>query len=117
MYFPYFMAYMTAGFTLSLVVFLWALRNGQFSDQQRARYLPLDDQTDLAPAPVSRMNRLEGYALPGSRDYRGRSGLFSAASPLNGSGEPVMGGYAGTVPISGIQGEFSRGNQINSQRG
>jgi len=65
MYFPYFMAYMTAGFTLSLVVFLWALRNGQFSDQQRARYLPLDDQTDLAPAPVSRMNRLEGYALLG----------------------------------------------------
>jgi cbb3-type cytochrome oxidase maturation protein len=63
MYFPYFMAYMTAGFVISLVVFLWALRNGQFSDQQRARYLPLDEEVDRGPAKVSRMNRLEAYAL------------------------------------------------------
>ncbi len=63
MYFPYFMAYMTAGFAISLVVFLWALRNGQFSDQQRARYLPLDEEVDRGPAKVSRMNRLEAYAL------------------------------------------------------
>jgi cbb3-type cytochrome oxidase maturation protein len=27
--------------------FLWALRNGQFSDQQRARYLPLRDMLPL----------------------------------------------------------------------
>jgi cbb3-type cytochrome oxidase maturation protein len=65
MYFPYFMAYMTAGFVVSLVVFLWAFRNGQFSDQQRARYLPLGDDTDRGPARVSRMNRLEAYALLG----------------------------------------------------
>lgn len=65
MYFPYFMAYMTAGFVVSLVVFLWAFRNGQFSDQQRARFLPLEEETDQAPARVSRMNRLEAYALVG----------------------------------------------------
>jgi cbb3-type cytochrome oxidase maturation protein len=63
MYFPYFMAYMTAGFAISVVVFFWALRNGQFSDQQRARYLPLDGEGDRGPAKVSRMNRLEAYAL------------------------------------------------------
>lgn len=66
MYFPYFMAYMTAGFVISFLVFLWALRNGQFSDQQRARYLPLDEESaDRGPTRVSRMNRLEAYALAG----------------------------------------------------
>lgn len=63
MYFPYFMAYMTVGLIISLVVFLWALRNGQFNDQQRARYLPLDDDTDLRPAKGSAMKRVEAYAL------------------------------------------------------
>jgi cbb3-type cytochrome oxidase maturation protein len=28
---------------ISLLAFLWALRNGQFSDQARARYLPLTE--------------------------------------------------------------------------
>ncbi|MBW2435232.1 MAG: cbb3-type cytochrome oxidase assembly protein CcoS, partial [Deltaproteobacteria bacterium] len=32
---------MAAGFIISLVVFFWALNNGQFKDQQRARFLPL----------------------------------------------------------------------------
>lgn len=63
MYFPYFMAYMTAGFVISLAVFLWALGSGQFRDQQRARYLPLDEEADLAPAKVPRMKRLEAYVL------------------------------------------------------
>jgi cbb3-type cytochrome oxidase maturation protein len=63
MYFPYFMVYMIAGFVISFAVFLWALRNGQFSDQQRARYLPLNEDVDRGPAKVSRMNRLEAYAL------------------------------------------------------
>ncbi len=31
--------------------FFWGLRNGQFSDQQRARFLPLRDITH-APGPV-----------------------------------------------------------------
>jgi len=65
MYFPYFMAYMTAGFVVSLLVFLWAFKNGQFNDQQRARYLPLEEETEQAPARVSRINRLEAYALLG----------------------------------------------------
>lgn len=63
MYFPYFMAYMAAGLVISLIVFAWALRSGQFRDQQRARFLPLDDETDDGPARVSGMKRVEAYAL------------------------------------------------------
>lgn len=78
MYFPYFMAYMTAGFVVSLLVFLWALRNGQFRDQQRARYLPLDSQGAPGPARVSRMNRFEAYVLVGLACV----GLTSSAAVL-----------------------------------
>lgn len=63
MYFPYFMAYMTAGLMVSVLVFGWALRNGQFRDQQRARYLPLEEEADAGPARVTRMGRLETYVL------------------------------------------------------
>lgn len=63
MYFPYFLAYMIAGFFLSLLFFFWALRKGQFRDQQRARYLPLDEDLDPTPTRVSGMKRLEIYAL------------------------------------------------------
>lgn len=66
MYYPYFIAYMLAGFVISLVVLFWALRNGQFRDQRRLRFLPLTDQPDPAPSvKVTRINRLEGYVLLG----------------------------------------------------
>ena len=52
-----------AGLLISLGVFFWALRSGQFSDQERARYLPLGDGFPLPavenPARLSR----EVYAL------------------------------------------------------
>jgi cbb3-type cytochrome oxidase maturation protein len=35
---------MVAGLVISLVVFFWALKNGQFKDQKRARFLPLEEQ-------------------------------------------------------------------------
>ncbi len=35
---------------VSLVAFIWGLRSGQFSDQDRARYLPLG--SDLLSQPV-----------------------------------------------------------------
>jgi cbb3-type cytochrome oxidase maturation protein len=63
MYFPYFASYILIGFVLSLLVFLWALSNGQFRDQQRARFLPLEDEPDRAPAPTTRISRLETWAL------------------------------------------------------
>ena len=41
--------------SVSLVAFIWALRAGQFSDQERARYLPLGK--DLLSQPVTPLSR------------------------------------------------------------
>ena len=48
---------------LGLAGFLWALKNGQFADQARARYLPLVEDVPLPPAEVSRRLPVEVYAL------------------------------------------------------
>lgn len=63
MYFPYFIAYIVIGATLSLLVFGWALKTGQFRDQQRARFLPLRDEPARGPVRTSRFSRLEIYGL------------------------------------------------------
>ena len=63
MYYPYFIAYMTAGFIISLVVFFWALNSGQFKDQQRARFLPLQNDLQTKPAKVPRFARIQTVAL------------------------------------------------------
>jgi cbb3-type cytochrome oxidase maturation protein len=63
MYFPYFMIYIGIGFAISLVVFLWALKRGQFKDQERARFLPLEDEPEPEKVTVTKFNRIEGYAL------------------------------------------------------
>jgi cbb3-type cytochrome oxidase maturation protein len=63
MYYPYFLAYMISGFVISLVVLFWALRNGQFKDQQRARFLPLEDKPETGPARLSRMGRWQAVIL------------------------------------------------------
>jgi cbb3-type cytochrome oxidase maturation protein len=63
MYFPYFLTYIGIGFAISLVVFLWALKKGQFKDQDRARFLPLEDEPEPAKVTVTKFNRIEGYAL------------------------------------------------------
>ena len=63
MYFPYFITYMVLGFAISLVVFFWALKNGQFKDQQRARFLPLENESTSLGSRVTRFNRYEAYAL------------------------------------------------------
>ena len=63
MYYPYFIAYMAAGFFISIVVFAWALNNGQFKDQQRARFIPLQSDRSVIPPKKSRFARVEIYAL------------------------------------------------------
>ena len=63
MYFPYFITYIVVGLAIALAVFFWALRNGQFRDQERARYLPLQGDVDAGPPPVSRFSRIEVYGL------------------------------------------------------
>ena len=59
MYYPYFIAYMAAGFIISLVVFFWALNSGQFKDQQRARFLPLQNDPQSLPAKIPRFARIQ----------------------------------------------------------
>jgi cbb3-type cytochrome oxidase maturation protein len=63
MYFPYFIAYIGIGLTLSLAVFFWAVKSGQFKEQQRARFLPLRDEPDTGPVTASRFSRWEIYGL------------------------------------------------------
>ena len=63
MYFPYFITYMAVGFVISLVVFFWALKNGQFKDQQRARFLPLEDERKASVEKASTIKRYEIYIL------------------------------------------------------
>ena len=63
MYYPYFIAYMAAGFLISIVVFIWALNNGQFKDQQRARFIPLESDLNTEPAKASRFARIQTIAL------------------------------------------------------
>lgn len=49
----------------AVVLFVWALRSGQFKDQRRARYLPLGRQNGRKSAdrpPISRRwRRLHGF--------------------------------------------------------
>lgn len=62
MYYPYFLAYIVTGFSVSFIVFIWALNNGQFSDQNRARYIPLEDMEAKGPY-KTQAGKLELYGL------------------------------------------------------
>jgi cbb3-type cytochrome oxidase maturation protein len=77
MYFPYFIAYITIGLVITLTLFFWALKNGQFQDQQRARFLPLRDD-DGPPARVSRWGRLQMHGL----FFLAAAGLAASAAVL-----------------------------------
>lgn len=78
MYYPYFIIYMVIGFALSLAVFFWALENGQFRDQKRARFLPLEDEPGAKPSKVLGMKRIEAYALV----FLACCGLLASAAVL-----------------------------------
>jgi len=77
MYFPYFIAYITIGLVVTLALFFWALKNDQFQDQQRARFLPLRDD-DGPPARVSRWGRLQMRGL----FFLAAAGLAASAAVL-----------------------------------
>lgn len=63
MYFPYYIAYMVIGFVITLGVFFWSLNQGQFKDQNRARFIPLEADGNTKPVKASRFARLETIAL------------------------------------------------------
>ena len=50
---------------VSLAGFFWALRHGQFSEQERARYLPLRDELSATPT-QKRCNEMAGDSGPHS---------------------------------------------------
>jgi len=78
MYFPYFITYMALGFVISLAVFFWALKNGQFKEQQRARFLPLENERKASAEKVSNIKRYEIYALM----FLALAGLAASAAVL-----------------------------------
>jgi cbb3-type cytochrome oxidase maturation protein len=51
------------GVGASIGVFVWALKTGQFTDQQRARYLPLQNEQLELPQAQSPRLPAEVYAL------------------------------------------------------
>ncbi|MFP3981469.1 MAG: cbb3-type cytochrome oxidase assembly protein CcoS [Desulfobacterales bacterium] len=78
MYFPYFATYMALGIALAIAAFVWALKNGQFADQQRARFLPLEDEAETWELKRSRMGRLEILAV----GFLACAGLAASAAVL-----------------------------------
>jgi len=63
MYYAFFTAYIIVGIALSAPVLYWAVKNGQFRDQQRARYLPLEERPEGSSTRAEKAPRLELYAL------------------------------------------------------
>lgn len=69
---------MVVGFVISLAVFFWALKNGQFKDQQRARFLPLEEEAKSMDTQVSTHSRYETYVLM----FLAVAGLSASAAVL-----------------------------------
>lgn len=63
MYYSFFLIYLAFGFAITLCIFLWAVKNGQFRDQERARYIPLQEEPGGAPMEVSRFSRYQSYGV------------------------------------------------------
>lgn len=78
MYFPYFITYICVGVAITLIVLFWAVRNGQFQDQQRARFLPLEGDSTSENTAMSRWKRVEIYGL----FFLAGAGLLSSAAVL-----------------------------------
>ncbi len=63
MYFPVWIILVVFSLGISLAAFFWGLQSGQFSDQERARYLPLRDRLPQAPVKDPSRLALEVYVL------------------------------------------------------
>lgn len=51
--------------SVSLIAFIWAIKSGQFTDQQRLRYLPLRDLSAAPPPGEPARISIEVWALCG----------------------------------------------------
>ncbi len=58
-----FIIFIFSGLFFGLIVFFWALKSGQFKEQERARYLAIEDDQDNPENGVSRSGQLQSYIL------------------------------------------------------
>jgi nitrogen fixation-related uncharacterized protein len=67
MFVPVWLFFLATGTLMALLVLSWAIRTGQFEDQDRARYLPLcglpDAEPGLRPPARRRIARLGVLAI------------------------------------------------------
>lgn len=66
MYAPLWLMLTAVSLGMSVLAFIWALQTGQFSDQGRARRLPLRDEPLPPPAndpATARSRKIQGLAL------------------------------------------------------
>jgi len=69
------LVYAAFGVIVFSLIFLWAVRAGQFSDQQRARYLALDGAENHHCAPHDEGGDEQAHGPAGAvADQRGDSG-------------------------------------------
>ena len=66
--------------SVSLAAFIWALRAGQFSDQERARYLPLGKE--LLSEPIARTSRTRNRAHTAALCLIAAAGIVALAAAL-----------------------------------
>lgn len=66
MYYFLYIVYVILSSGVFLLFFFWALKHGQFRDQQRARFLPLvEDRRQKAPVKSSKFGRSQIYVFFG----------------------------------------------------
>lgn len=66
MYYFLYIIYVILSSAVFLLFFFWALKHGQFKDQQRARFLPLvEDQGQKVPVSLSKFGRSWNYLFFG----------------------------------------------------
>lgn len=63
MYYSSWLSLIVISLGVSVAAFVWALHNGQFSDQRRARYIPLSSEPVLPPLRQPTKRTWELYAL------------------------------------------------------
>lgn len=69
---------MVLGFAITVSLFWWAVKNGQFKDQQRARFLPLEEEGERPARKAPGFNRYQVFALTGLKVF----GVLACASVL-----------------------------------
>ncbi|MBW2148481.1 MAG: cbb3-type cytochrome oxidase assembly protein CcoS [Deltaproteobacteria bacterium] len=51
MFYQFWIVYTLLGLLAAAAIFVWAVRNGQFTDQDRARFIPLKDDPLMTDTP------------------------------------------------------------------